>query len=89
MKAKQIIVKVTPLRCSKIQIETNSGKRYTSNLEEFKKVFCFPKTKRDWENVSITTGGYSLTWSTRFEVHVDQVIDAAMKVEKLKLTQAG
>ena len=83
-KAHQLIVNVKVLGMPRIAIETNAGKRFTSDLSKFKSVYCFPPSQSEWNNVSITTGGHSLTWTTRFEVHVDQVIDAAESVEDLK-----
>lgn len=69
----------------KLAIETNERKRYLADLSDFKSVYCFPKTQTEWENVSITEQGFNLTWGTRFEVHVDQVVDSATAVEDVKL----
>ena len=38
----------------------------------------------EWENMSITTQGFNLTWGTRFEIHVYQAIDAATSVIDIK-----
>ena len=80
-----VIQKVHPLKMPKVVIETNERKRYTADLSEFKSVYCFPKTQAEWENVSVTEQGFNLTWGTRFEVHVDQVVDSATAVEDVKL----
>jgi hypothetical protein len=85
----QLIVKVEPLDKPRLVIETNYGKKYTADLSEFGSVYCFPKDQKDWENVSISTGGYALTWGCRFEVHVDQVVAEASTVEDIKRTAAG
>lgn len=58
----------------KITIETSEGYRYTADLSSFQKVFCFPKNLKEWKQVSIDTDGLSLIWSSRFEVHVDQIL---------------
>ena len=80
-----VIYKVNPLATPRIEIDTNEGKRYQADLSYLKTVPCFPKNQADWENVSITAQGFNLTWGTRFEVHVDQIIDSADSVEELKL----
>jgi hypothetical protein len=69
----------------RLQITTNEGKRYTSSLSGLSFVKCFPKGQQEWESVSITAGGHSLTWACRFEVHVWQVIDAKEAVQDIKL----
>jgi hypothetical protein len=79
----QLIVRVEALELPKLVIETSYNKKYTSDLSAFKGVHCFPKTQQDWEDVSISTGGYALTWGCRFEVHVDQIIPEAVSVENI------
>ena len=88
-KTDQIILTVTAIKLPKIIIETNYGYRYTSDLSKFKKVYCFPTNQKEWESVDITESGFNLTWSTRFEVSVDQIIDAAESVEEIKHTAIG
>ena len=83
-KANQVIVEVTPHKVPKLEIETNSGKKYLVDLTSFRGVFCFPKTQAEWNRVCITTAGYGLTWPSRFEVHVDQAIDHAAGAERMK-----
>jgi hypothetical protein len=69
------------LEYKKIKIILNDGTIIFSNLDEFEDVYCFPK-EGDWKNVSIDSYGRGLIWSTRFEVHIDQVIDASYSTEK-------
>lgn len=79
-----VIIRVQPLARPKLLVETNEGKRYISDLSEFAPVHCFPKSQSDWENISVTAEGFNLTWGTRFEVHVDQIITSAESVEPIK-----
>ena len=85
-KTNPLIIDVKPLLLPKLVIETNDGHYYTSDLSEFNKVFCFPQTQLEWESVSPDSDGLALIWSTRFEVHVDQIISIAEKVEPIKRT---
>ena len=77
----QLIVNVSAQKQPLLTIETNYGKRYTADLSGFNAVYCFPKNQKEWEDVSISTSGYALTWGSRFEVHVDQVIAEATHIE--------
>lgn len=78
----QLIINVTAQKQPLLTIDTNYGKRYTADLSSFKEVYCFPRSQKEWEDVSVTTGGYALTWGCRFEVHVDQVIAEATHTEE-------
>ena len=80
-----VMTNVRPLALPKVEVETNVSKRYIVDLSEFKTVFCFPKNQKDWENISITASGFNLTWGTRFEVSIDQVLDAAESTTDIKL----
>ena len=80
-----VILKVHPLKMPKVVIETTERKRYIADLSDFRSVYCFPKSQVEWEDVSVTEQGFNLTWGTRFEVHVDQVVDSATSVEDVKL----
>ena len=73
----------------KIIIETSDNKRYHADLKNFANILCFPKDKDAWSKVSIDSYGLGLIWTSRFEVHVDQVIGLAIKVEDIKRTAAG
>ena len=65
----------------RVSIEATDGNRYEADLSSFSRVFCFPRTAEEWASVSIDSYGLDLVWATRFEVHVDQVIGLADRVE--------
>lgn len=73
----------------KVVVETSDGKRYHSDLASFAKVYCFPQDKTAWSKVSIDSYGLGLIWASRFEVHVDQVIGLAFKIEDAQRSAAG
>ena len=75
---------VSPLDSPKIEVLTTNGMRYVTDLSKFKTVNCFPKNQQEWEKVFITEGGYNITWSSRFEVHIGQVIDHALSEGSIK-----
>jgi hypothetical protein len=52
-------------------------------------VHCFPQDKAAWSKVSVDGYGLGLIWASRFEVHVDQVIGLAYKVEDINRTAVG
>lgn len=79
--ATELIKNVSTPEYKKIVIETPS-KRYYSDLSDFEKVYCFPSIN-EWGQVSIDSHGIDLIWPGRFEVHINQVIDRAYKVESL------
>lgn len=64
-----------------VSIEASDGNRYEADLSSFSRVYCFPRDVREWERVSIDSYGLGLTWASRFEVHVDQIIGLASHVE--------
>lgn len=74
------ITKVAPLEYGRVVIETSANKRYFSDLNDLNKVHCYPP-KDQWDSVSIDQDAIDLIWSTRFEVHIHQVIDRAYKTE--------
>ncbi len=76
-----VILRVETPEYGRVTIETSNGKRYSAVLTSFSKVHCFPKSEQDWEQVSLDSYGLALTWSSRFEVHVDQVIGLADRIE--------
>jgi hypothetical protein len=79
-----LIRSVKALAIPVIEVETNEAKKYTADLSRFKQVHCFPKSQLDWEDVSVTAQGYNLTWGSRFEVSVDQVVDWSQSIETVK-----
>ena len=78
----EVIKSVSTPEYKKVIIETNN-KRYSADLGDFLKVYCFP-SEEEWPKVSIDSRGIDLVWPSRFEVHVDQVIDRAYKVEDIQ-----
>ena len=65
----------------KVIVEASDGKRYFADLTSLSKVYCFPKDAVAWSKVSIDSYGLAIIWASRFEVHVDQVIGLATKIE--------
>jgi hypothetical protein len=63
----------------KVAIEASDGKRYEADLCSLSRVYCFPKSAKDGKQVSIDSYGLGLTWASRFEVHVDQIIGLATR----------
>ncbi|MBL6991097.1 MAG: hypothetical protein ISR65_15025 [Bacteriovoracaceae bacterium] len=80
-----VIQFVKALTMPQIEIIASNGIRYISDLKEYSSIKCFPTSQKDWEKVGVTTYGFNLTWASRFEVHVDQVIACAISEESIKL----
>ncbi len=76
-----VILKVVTPEYKKVVVEASNGKRYHSDLSALSNVYCFPKNKSEWESVSQDSDGFALIWPGRFEVHIDQIIGLATKVE--------
>ena len=72
-----VILKVTTPEYPAVVIEATDCKRYHADLSAFKAVYCFPKTLEEWQRVAIDSHGLGLIWTSRFEVHVDQVLGLA------------
>lgn len=87
--ADQLILCVTAQEKPLLTIETNYGKKYMADLSRFETVYCFPKTQKEWEDVSISTVGYALTWGCRFEVHVDQIVAESSQIENIQTEAMG
>ena len=64
-------------------IETSDDHRYESDMSSLSAVYCFPKDEAEWKKCSVDSYGLGIIWSSRFEVHVDQVIGLATKSESL------
>lgn len=80
-----VIQSVKALKKPQIEFTATDGKVYIADLKDYSSIKCFPTSQKEWENVGITTYGFNLTWSSRFEVHVDQLIDAAISSENIQL----
>jgi hypothetical protein len=76
-----LIVSVTTPDYAKVVVDASDGKRYHADLSAFSAVHCFPRTKQQWDQVAPDSAGLALVWTTRFEVHVDQVQGLAELVE--------
>ena len=66
----------------RVVIEASDGNRYSADLSSFRAVSCYPADADAWSRVSIDSYGLALVWACRFEVHADQVIGLADKVER-------
>ncbi len=84
-----VILNVSAPKLGTVIVETSNGNRYYSDLSSLKAVYCYPKTNEQWKKVNIDSYGLGLMWSSRFEVHVDQVIALATKVEAVKKASHG
>ncbi|MEK7790765.1 MAG: hypothetical protein AAB309_03980 [Deltaproteobacteria bacterium] len=84
-----VILNVSVPKLGMIIIEASDGNRYYSDLDSLKTVYCYPKTNEEWKKVNIDSYGLGLVWSSRFEVHVDQIVALATKVESIKKTSHG
>lgn len=77
-----LILSVSTPDYGKIVVETSDGRRHHVDLAPvFSRVHCFPKDTAEWAIVTPDAAGLALVWSTRFEVHVDQVLALANRVE--------
>ena len=77
----KIIRDIEIVEYKKIKIILTDGTIYFSDLSDFSDVYCFP-TKEKWKEVSIDSYSRGLIWSSRFEVHIEQLIDTAYLTEK-------
>ena len=78
-----LIVKVSTPEYQKIIVEASDGNRYHSDLSALSIVYCFPKNKSEWDQLSPDSFGSALVWTSRFEAHMDQIIGFAFKIEKI------
>lgn len=76
-----LIAAVSTPEYGRVMIEASDGKAYSANLTSFASVHCFPQTWEEWKQVAPDTDGRALVWTSRFEVHVDQVVGLADSVE--------
>lgn len=81
-----VILKVETPEYGHVVIQASDGMRYQTDLNSFSPVYCFPKTREQWDEVSQDVSGLALVWTSRFEVHVDQVIALANRVERSRQT---
>lgn len=65
----------------RVIVDASDGKRYHSDLSPLSGVYCFPTSLEDWSKCAPDSHGLALVWTTRFEVHIDQVIGLADRIE--------
>jgi hypothetical protein len=81
-----VILRVATPDYGQVVIEAADGFRYHADLSSFSRVFCYPKTSVEWTAVSPDSYGLALVWSSRLEVHVDQIIALAHRREAIERT---
>jgi hypothetical protein len=81
-----VILKVETPAHGRVVIDASDGSRYEADLGSFSSVYCYPKTREAWDEVTPDSSGYALVWTSRFEVHVDQVIALASHAEPIQRT---
>jgi len=81
-----LIVKVATPEYKKVVVDASDGQRYFADLSTLSQVYCFPKDKAEWDRVSPDSFGSALTWASRFEAHMDQIIGLAYKTETVVKT---
>jgi hypothetical protein len=75
------VLAVSTPRHGHVIVDASDGVRYHSDLSGFSGVHCFPRSEAEWRQVSVDSYGLALVWSSRFEVHVDQVVALAYRRE--------
>ena len=78
-----VIRSVSTPEYGRVTIEASDGRRYGADLTRFRAVTCFPPDAAAWSQVWIDSAGLALVWACRFEVHADQIIGLADRVEKV------
>ena len=81
-----VVLKVETPDHGHVVIEASDGMRYHTDLSSFSSVYCFPGTRERWNEVTQDACGLALVWTSRFEVHIDQVIALANRVEPSRQT---
>jgi hypothetical protein len=82
-RATPVIRAVATPAYGRVVIEASDGNRYSADLSSFRTVSCFPADADSWSRVSIDSYGLGLVWACRFEVHAEQVVGLADKVERV------
>ncbi len=78
-----LVINIATPEYNKIIVEASNGNRYHSDLSALSSVYCYPKDKKSWDQVSPDSFGTAIIWTSRFEVHMDQIIGLAYKTEKI------
>jgi hypothetical protein len=84
--ANPVILAVTTPQYGRVVVETSEGLRYSTDLASLARVYCYPRDKAAWDQVAPDSYGLALVWTSRFEVHVDQIIALADKAEPIQRT---
>ena len=69
----KIIRQVSAVDYKRVKLTLTDGTVVFSDLSEFADVYCFPR-EEEWKNVSVDSYGRGIVWSSRFELHIDQVL---------------
>ena len=77
-----LVVSVATPGYGQVVVEASDGRRYHADLSSLSAVYCFPKTPEEWDRVAPDADRLALVWTTRFEVHIDQVQGLAHRVEE-------
>ena len=81
-----VILRVATPEYGHVVVEASDGFRYRADLSSFSAVYCYPANKGEWDRVAPDAYGLALVWSSRLEVHVDQIIALASQREVLERT---
>jgi hypothetical protein len=79
-----LIRSVSTPEYGRICIDASDGNCYHADLSSFSSVYRYPRDLEAWSQVSIDSYGLGLLWASRFEVHVDQILGMADRVERLE-----
>jgi hypothetical protein len=82
--AAPVILRVETPAYGRIIVEASDGVRYYADLSAFERVYCYPRDEVTWKQVSPDSYGLGLVWTTRFEVHIDQIIGLAERREPVE-----
>jgi hypothetical protein len=76
----QVIKTIEPIEYKKIKVILSSSTVVFTDLSDFSDVYCFPP-ERNWKECWVDSYGKGVIWSTRFEVHLDQILDYSYSME--------
>ncbi len=81
-----VVVNAWAPEYGKVVVEGSDGVRYHADLSPLSAVYCYPQNEAAWQKVSVDSYGLALVWTTRFEVHMDQIVGLALKKEPMAET---
>ena len=79
-----VAIAVDAPELGKVVVDASDGVRYYADLTTFTSISCYPRTEADWRRVQPDSYGLTLIWTTRFEVHMDQVVSLADETTVLR-----